>query len=373
MTVLGELIAARIARLGAITVADYMAEAVAHPDHGYYMSGDPFGAQGDFVTAPEISQMFGELIGLWCADTWQRMGAPVPVLLVELGPGRGTLMADALRAARIVPGFGAALHLHFVEISPALRARQRDTLAECAGAERAGAERAGDVAPSWHESLDQVPDGPTLLIANEFFDALPVRQFEKRPEGWCERLVTLAPDGETLAFTLAPPGPWAALLPAALREAPPGALAEVSAPAIGIAGEIGRRLATGGGAALIIDYGHAEPRTGATLQAVRRHAAHAVLEDPGAADLTAHVDFSMLARAATEAGARVHGPVPQGRFLEALGIGARARALGESATPDQASEIASALRRLTHPREMGELFKVLALGDPDLGPPAGFP
>ncbi len=364
MTALGELIAARIARLGAITVADYMAEAVAHPDHGYYMSGDPFGARGDFVTAPEISQMFGELIGLWCADTWQRMGGPEPVLLVELGPGRGTLMADALHAARVVPGFGAALRLHFVEISPALRARQRDTLAE----------RASDVAPTWHENLDQVPDGPLLLVANEFFDALPIRQFEKRPEGWCERLVTLAPDGETFAFALAPPGPQAAvLLPAALRAAAPGAVAEVSAPAIAIAGEIGRRLATGGGAALIIDYGHAEPRTGATLQAVRRHAAHPVLEDPGAADLTAHVDFSTLARAATEAGARAHGPVPQGRFLEALGIGARARALGQSATPDQASEIASALRRLTHPREMGELFKVLALGHPDLGPPAGFP
>ncbi|MCH8808415.1 MAG: SAM-dependent methyltransferase [Proteobacteria bacterium] len=363
MTALGELIAARIARLGAITVADYMAEAVAHPDHGYYMSGDPFGARGDFVTAPEISQMFGELIGLWCADTWARMGGPEPVLLVELGPGRGTLMADALRAARVTPGFGAALRLHFVEISPALRARQGQTVAQSADAAR----------PTWHESLDQVPDGPLLLVANEFFDALPIRQFEKRPEGWCERLVTLAPDGETFAFALAPPGPQAAaLLPAALRAAAPGAVAEVSAPAIAIAGEIGRRLATGGGAALIIDYGHAEPRTGATLQAVRRHAAHPVLEDPGAADLTAHVDFAMLARAATEAGARAHGPVPQGRFLEALGIGARARALGESATPDQAREIASALHRLTHPREMGELFKVLALAHPDLGPPAGF-
>jgi len=363
MTALGELIATRIARLGAITVADYMAEAVAHPNHGYYMSGDPFGARGDFVTAPEISQMFGELIGLWCADTWQRMGGPEPVLLVELGPGRGTLMADALRAARVAPGFGAALRLHFVEISPALRARQGQTLAQSTGAAR----------PTWHESLDQVPDGPLLLVANEFFDALPIRQFEKRPEGWCERLVTLAPDGETFAFALAPPGPQAAaLLPAALRAAAPGAVAEVSAPAIAIAGEIGRRLATGGGAALIIDYGHAEPRTGATLQAVRRHAAHPVLEDPGAADLTAHVDFAMLARAATEAGARAHGPVPQGRFLEALGIGARARTLGKSATPDQASEIASALRRLTHPREMGELFKVLALAHPDLGPPAGF-
>jgi NADH dehydrogenase [ubiquinone] 1 alpha subcomplex assembly factor 7 len=279
-------------------------------------------------------------------------------------------MADILRATRIVPGFHAALDLHLVEISPALRARQQETLAR-QGTREGGA---GEAGPTWHERLDEVPDGPLLLVANEFFDALPIRQFEKRPEGWCERLVTLAPDGGALAFALAPPGPMAAaLLPPELHDAPAGAIAEVSAPAIVIAGEIGRRLAGHGGMALITDYGHARPRSGATLQAVRRHTSHGVLEDPGAADLTAHVDFSALARAAAEAGARVHGPVPQGRFLEALGIGARAQALLESATPDQAKEIVSARRRLTDAREMGELFKALALGHPDLGPPAGFP
>ncbi len=363
MTALGERLIARIARLGAITVADYMAAALAHPEHGYYMTGDPFGARGDFVTAPEISQMFGELIGLWCAHTWQRMGSPEPLRLVELGPGRGTLLADALRAARLVPGFHGALDLHLVEFSPKLRAAQRESLA-------AGA---GDVAPSWHERLDQVPEGPLLLIANEFFDALPIRQFEKRPEGWCERLITLGADGAALVFGLAAPGPQAAaLLPAELRDAAPGAIAEVSPPAIMLAAEIGRRLSAEGGAALIVDYGHARPRTGATLQALRRHASHQVLDDPGTADLTAHVDFSTIARAATEAGARAHGPIPQGRFLEALGIGARAAALGETATPEQAGEIASGLRRLTDPEHMGALFQALALTDPELGPPAGF-
>ena len=363
MTALGARLAARIGRLGAITVADYMAEVLAHPDDGYYMSGDPFGARGDFVSAPEISQMFGELIGLWCAETWRLMGAPDPVRLVELGPGRGTLMADVLRAARIVPAFRAALDLHLVEISPALRARQSELLAESAG----------EVSPAWHEHLDAVPDGPLLLIANEFFDALPIRQFEKHPEGWCERLVTLGPDGAALVFALTPPGAHlAALLPAALLDAPPGAVAEISARAIVIAGEIGRRLAAHGGAALITDYGYARAKTGATLQAVRRHAAHGVLEDPGTADLSAHVDFATLARAAAEAGAKIHGPVPQGRFLEALGIDARAEALRQSATPEQAAAVGAARRRLTHAEGMGELFKALALAHPGLGPPAGF-
>ncbi|MFQ5775459.1 MAG: class I SAM-dependent methyltransferase [Kiloniellaceae bacterium] len=358
-------IAARIARLGPITVAEYMAEALTHPKHGYYMTGDPFGARGDFVTAPEISQMFGELIGLWCADTWQRMGAPDPVLLVELGPGRGTLLADALRAARVVPAFLRALRLQLVEVSPALRARQRATLTAAA--------RATGAAPHWHDGLEGVPDGPLLLIANEFFDALPVRQFERRPEGWCERVVTLAPDGGSLAFALAPAGAQAAaLVPAELREAPPGSLVEVSVPAIVLAGEIGRRLAAHGGAALVIDYGRARPRAGATLQALRRHAPHAVLADPGTADLTAHVDFSALARAAAEAGAQAHGPVDQGDFLAALGLGARAAALRESATPAQAADIASAAARLSDPAQMGRSYKALALTRAGFGPPAGF-
>ena len=358
MTPLAAVLAAEIAAHGPLTVAQYMAAALGHPRHGYYMSGDPFGRQGDFITAPEVSQLFGELIGLWCVVGWRQIGQPSPVQLVELGPGRGTLMADALRAISAAPDCRAALDIHMVETSPSLRDAQRETL--------------DGVAVAWHDQLASAPEAPLLLITNELFDALPIHQFVRTVGGWRERLVDVDHASGGFRFVLATgPTPALALVPDDI-EAPPGAVAEVSAPAIAIAGEIGRRLATGGGAALIIDYGHAEPRTGATLQAVRRHAAHPVLEDPGAADLTAHVDFAMLARAAAAAGARAHGPLPQGRFLKALGIGARARALGESATPDQAREIASALRRLTHPREMGELFKVLALAHPDLGPPAGF-
>jgi NADH dehydrogenase [ubiquinone] 1 alpha subcomplex assembly factor 7 len=361
MTALGDRLAARIARFGPITVADYMAEALTDPQAGYYMSGDPFGARGDFVTAPEVSQMFGELIGLWCADTWARMGRPDPVLLVELGPGRGTLMADVLRALRVAPDCRAALRPQLVEISPALGARQRETLA------------ATGVEARWHARLDRVPEGALLVIANEFFDALPIRQFERRPEGWCERLVGLGPDGASLAFALGPPGPQAqALIPAELHGAAPGAVVEVSAPGIAIAGEIGRRLVAHGGAALIVDYGHAVPRTGATLQAVRRHAAQAVLAEPGNADLTAHVDFAALARAATKAGARAHGPLDQGALLEALGIGARAEALRVSAAPARAAAVDAARHRLTDGAEMGTLFKALAMSHPDLGAPAGF-
>ena len=368
MTALGDRIAERIARHGPITVADYMAAALTDPEAGYYMTGDPFGARGDFVTAPEVSQMFGELIGLWCADTWARMGAPDPVLLVELGPGRGTLMADALRALGVAPDCRAALRPQLVEISPALGARQRQTLA------------AAGVDASWHERLDRVPEGPLLVIANEFFDALPIRQFERRPEGWRERLVGLGPGGpgrNELAFTLGPPGgpPNAQaefLIPEALHAAPIGAVVEVSAPAIAIAGEIGRRLAAHGGAALIVDYGHAAPRTGATLQAVRRHAKHDVLAEAGSADLTAHVDFAALARAATEAGARAYGPIDQGELLEALGIGVRAEALRAGASPAQAATVDAARHRLTDAAEMGTLFKALALSHPDLGAPAGF-
>ncbi len=363
MTVLGDRFAARIARLGPITVADYMAEALTDPEAGYYMTGDPFGAGGDFVTAPEVSQMFGELIGLWCADTWARMGHPDPVLLVELGPGRGTLMADALRALAVAPDCRAALRPHLVEVSPALRARQETTLAALG--------LAAGIEARWCEGLDRVPEGPLLLIANEFFDALPIRQFERRPEGWCERLVGLGPGGTGLAFALGPAGPQAQI-PAALQAAPTGAVVEVSALGMAIAGDIGRRLATHGGAALIVDYGHAAPRTGPTLQAVRRHKTHEVLAEPGSADLTAHVDFAALARAAAEAGARAHGPIEQRQLLEALGIGARSEALRRGATPAQAAAIEAARHRLTDGAEMGTLFKALALSHPDLGPPAGF-
>jgi NADH dehydrogenase [ubiquinone] 1 alpha subcomplex assembly factor 7 len=352
---------ARLDREGAMTVADYMNEALTHPWAGYYMHGDPFGAPGpsggDFVTAPEISQMFGELIGVWCADTWMRLGRPTPCQLVELGPGRGTLLADALRATRQVPGFHQALEVKLVEISPALRERQREAL---------GAHQA-----AWLDNVGQIAEAPLLLIANEFFDALPVRQFEQTGEGWAERVVVLDGDNR-LAFALAGPSPAnRALIPATLRDAPAGSLVEVCPAALNIAAFLGHRLARQPGAALIIDYGPERPTPGPTLQALRRHRRHEVLADPGTADLTAHVDFASLAQAATSAGCAAHGPIGQGAFLTALGIELRAAQLAQAA-PGAATALAAARRRLTDPTEMGNLFKVLALTPRTIDPPAGF-
>ncbi|MGF1592455.1 MAG: class I SAM-dependent methyltransferase [Kiloniellaceae bacterium] len=357
---------ARLQREGVMTVADYMGEALTHPRGGYYMHGDPFGAPapggGDFVTSPEISQMFGELVGVWCADTWRRLGRPSPCLLVELGPGRGTLMADALRATRQVPGFLEALQVHLVEISPALRERQREAL--------------GTHRVTWLDNVGQIPEAPLLLVANEFFDALPVRQFEQTDEGWAERVVVLDDTGSSgdgrLAFALAAPHPAnRALIPTALRDAPAGSLVEVCPAALNIAAFLGHRLARQPGAALIVDYGPARSTTGPTLQALRRHRRHEVLDDPGSADLTAHVDFQSLALSAAAAGCATHGPVTQGAFLTALGIELRAAQLAESA-PGAAAALAAARRRLTDPAEMGDLFKVLALTPRGFGPPAGF-
>ncbi len=355
----------RLDREGALTVADFMGEALTHPLSGYYMRGDPFGAPnpagGDFVTAPEISQMFGELIGVWCVDTWMRLGSPPRCALVELGPGRGTLMADALRATRQVPGFHDALDIHLVEISPSLRERQREAL--------------GNHRVTWLDNVGQIPEGPLLLIANEFFDALPVRQFEQTATeggaGWAERLVVLDPKG-ALAFALAAPSPaHRPLIPAALRDAPQGSVVEICPAALNIAAFLGHRLARHPGAALVVDYGPAAPTPGPTLQALRQHRRHEVLEEPGTADLTTHVDFTSLAQAATAAGCEAHGPIGQGAFLAALGIELRAAQLAESA-PGAARAIAAARHRLTDPQQMGTLFKALALTSPDLGPPAGF-
>ncbi len=358
MTPLGERIVRRIASQGPITLADYMAQVLTDPEHGYYMSGDPFGRRGDFTTSPEISQMFGELIGLWCVDTWRRVGAPASFLLVELGPGRGTLMADALRAARIEAGFCAAAELHLIEVSPELRDRQRTALS--------------GLPATWHDGIADLPKGPILLVANEFFDALPIRQFERTAAGWCERMVVLNGAGQ-LALGLSPPSAAALLMvPTALRTAPTGSHVEVSPAVLGTAAALGKRIAQDGGAALIVDYGRADSATGTSLQAVRRHAPHAVLADPGCADLTAHVDFAALASAAEEAGAGIRGPVPQGIFLQRLGLAARAEALSRKATPAQVRDIEAARERLSDPDQMGELFKVLALTHPALGALAGF-
>jgi SAM-dependent MidA family methyltransferase len=347
---------ALIALEGPITVERYMALCLGHPVHGYYMARDPLGAAGDFTTAPEISQMFGEMIGLWTVDVWGRIGSPRPLRLVELGPGRGTLMADLLRAARVHAPFLEAATVHLVETSPVLRARQRERLG-------------GASAPvDWRERLSDVPPGPAIVIGNEFLDALPVRQFVLTERGWCERLVGLSPDGG-LTFGLA-----AEPEPAISLRARMGAVLEHPAMGLALASELGRRLAEQGGAGLFIDYGHEGPAIGDTLQAVRGHAFADPLASPGEADLTAHVDFAAMARAARKGGASAFGPVAQGDFLRALGIETRAAMLRRGATPAQAEAVDAALERLTGrgAQAMGEFFKVLAIAHPSLEELPGF-
>ncbi|WP_262272593.1 class I SAM-dependent methyltransferase [Microvirga yunnanensis] len=329
-----------IALEGPITVERYMSLCLGH----YYATRDPLGAAGDFTTAPEISQMFGELIGLWMLEVWNGMGRPAACRLVELGPGRGTLMADLLRATRLLPDFKAAATVHLVETSPSLRGRQQAALAS------------SGFSVAWHDRVEDVPPGPTLLVANEFFDALPVRQFVATERGWCERLVGL--DGERLIFGLRPEPE-----PALGKPLKPGDILEWPGASIDVMGELARRLERGPGAALIVDYGYWGPAFGDTLQALRKHKPVDPLEDPGEADLTTHVDFHRLAQAAVAGKARAHGPGTQGGFLRSLGIEARAATLKARATPAQAADIDRALARLTEqgPTAMGDLFKVLAV------------
>ncbi len=353
ITALGQKIARQIALQGPMTVADYMAQVLTDSAEGYYMTNDPFGQAGDFTTAPEISQMFGELLGLWCTEVWRRMGEPAAFNLVELGPGRGTMMSDMLRAAQLAPGFLEAMSLHLVEVSPTLKDLQ--------------GERLGNFEPNWHDDVTGVPEGPTILVANEFFDALPIRQFARAEGGWCERLIVLNAQ-HRLALTHSPPLPGAEhLVPEALRGAQPGEIVEVSPTSHNVIGEIGRRVATDGGAALLIDFGPRISRAGETLQAVRQHKAHDILDAPGTADLTAHVDFASLMETAKASGGKVHGPVSQGRFLRRLGLDVRADALVAQATEEQAQQIESARHRLCDTEEMGALFQVIAVASPALG------
>ncbi|MEJ1991217.1 MAG: SAM-dependent methyltransferase [Maritimibacter sp.] len=335
-----ELLSARITASGPISLAEYMAECLMHPEHGYYSTRDPFGTAGDFTTAPEISQMFGELIGLALAQNWRDQGAPAPFTLAELGPGRGTLMADTLRATKAVPGFHAGLRLHLVEASPTLRDKQRTTLTGF------------DITHC--DSPAGLPDAPLFLVANEFFDALPIRQFLRTEDGWRERQVGLE-DG-VLAFGLGGSDAPAAL--ADRDDVEPGELVELCPAAPGIMAEIDARIASHGGAALIIDYGNWRS-LGDTLQALRAHKPDDPLAHPGEADLTAHVDFEALAMAAPRLAASQM--TPQGVFLERLGITARAQALAARMTGTALDSHIAAHRRLTHPEEMGTLFKVLAL------------
>lgn len=347
-TPLATELARLIAAEGPLPLSRYMAEALGHPRYGYYTTKEPFGVRGDFVTAPEISQMFGELIGLWCAQTWADMGGPEGALLVELGPGRGTLMADALRAAAALPLFRDSLAVHLVETSPRLRERQREALS--------------GIEVAWHDSIDDLPPGPAFIIANEFFDALPIRQFQRDEDGWHECMVGLA-DNE-LALLRSPAAVPDALIPPALRAAPTGSIAELSPAREEAMRQIAARLADQGGAALVIDYGHAQSGPGDTLQAVRAHEPVPVLSAPGEVDLTAHVDFQALAEVATGAGAATYGPVAQGDWLLRIGLAQRAAALKARATAAQAEAIDAAVARLTETEQMGTLFKVLAIIGP---------
>ena len=311
---------------------------MARANAAYYATNDPF---ADFTTAPEISQAFGEVLGLWAAVVWQAMGAPAPVILAEAGPGRGTLMADALRATgRMVPPFAAARQVHLIETSPALRTAQAARIGEA----------------TWHDDIAALPAGPLLLLANEFLDALPIRQFVRTHSGWAEHFVQ---DGRFIAVPANPPP----------RD---GDIVEIGEAATGIVATLAARIVRHGGAALFIDYGPAESAPGDSLQALRNGKSADPLADPGSADLTAHVDFQALADAARQEGAAVHGPIPQGIFLTRLGFVQRSFALARTQPPARASAMMDSANRLIEPDRMGRLFKAMAVCHPGLPPPPGF-
>jgi NADH dehydrogenase [ubiquinone] 1 alpha subcomplex assembly factor 7 len=344
---------------GPMPVWRYMELCLTHPSYGYYISRDPLGREGDFTTSPEVSQMFGELLGLWVGSVWKAIGSPPLLRLIELGPGRGTLMADALRALRVLPPLYQALSIHLVEINPVLREKQKAALS-------------GVPIIAWHDSIDQVPNGPAVILANEYFDVLPIHQAVKRETGWHERTVEID-DGGKLTFGFAPdPMPrFEVLLPPLVRAAPIGAVFEWRSDTEIM--KIATRMRDQGGAALIIDYGHVRSDAGDTFQAIARHSFADPLKNPGQADVTAHVDFQALARAAEDLGARVHGPVPQGDFLKWIGIETRAVTLMAKASLEVSEDISSALKRLTGDGRgaMGSMFKVLAVSEPGLTALAG--
>jgi NADH dehydrogenase [ubiquinone] 1 alpha subcomplex assembly factor 7 len=346
---------------GPMPIARYMTLCLTHPQYGYYVTRDPFGADGDFTTAPEVSQIFGELLGLWALSVWRMLGEPEAINLIELGPGRGTMMRDALRASKVLPQFREALSVHMVEISPTLEQVQRGTLSDA------------DVPVSWHRHLLDVPEGPSIILANEYLDALPVHQVVKQKDGWHERVIGLNTNGE-FALGLAPDAltQFDRFMPKKVKEAPVGAIFEWRNDIHAF--DIARRVRNKG-AALFIDYGHVESDIGETLQSVNDHAFADPLSAPGLADITAHVDFFIFGEAAESMGASVHGPVTQAKFLRELGIDARADALRRGASAEQAATITSAVARLTESGRtgMGDLFKVIAISDPKLGPLPGFP
>jgi SAM-dependent MidA family methyltransferase len=345
---------------GPMPVWRYMELCLTHPEHGYYVSRDPLGREGDFITAPEVSQMFGELLGLWTASVWKAIGSPPVLRLVELGPGRGTMIADALRALRVLPPLFQSLSIHMVEINPMLRDKQKATLSSARNID-------------WHDTIDEIPEGPAVILANEYFDVLPIHQAVRREAGWHERVVDLDDSGKLIFGAALEPIPrFEVLLPPLVRAAPVGAVFEWRPDAEMM--KIATRVRDQDGAALIIDYGHLRSDAGETFQAIARHSYTDPLKGPGQADVTAHVDFQALARAAEDLGARVHGPVTQGEFLKRLGIETRAVTLMAKATHEVSEDISAALKRLTDSGRggMGSMFKVLAISEPSLTSLAGF-
>jgi NADH dehydrogenase [ubiquinone] 1 alpha subcomplex assembly factor 7 len=335
MTALTRIIRTMIAEEGPMPLDRYMALCLGHPQYGYYITRDPLGRAGDFTTAPEISQIFGELIGIWIAKVWEQLGSPRHFALVELGPGRGTLMADILRVLIKIPACAKAADVHFVETSPVLRAAQLERVPKA----------------TWHDSVASLPGLPTILVANEFFDALPIRQYERRSGQVFERCVGAS--GSGLEMKLCP-------TPARLPF-PGDGVFEDSGIRNAFATHIGNHLATLSGAALIIDYGHLHSAGGDTLQAMKAHAFCSVTDHAGEADITSHVDFEALGRGFAKGGARVAQPTTQGQFLQAMGLEARTRVLAAKASAPQQQNIITASERLANPAQMGELFKVMAV------------
>jgi SAM-dependent MidA family methyltransferase len=341
---------------GPMPLDRYIALSLGHPAHGYYMTRDPFGQAGDFTTAPEVTQMFGEILGIWCMQCYQLMGRPKHLDLIELGPGRGTLMSDLLRAARVMPDFLHSLSVRLIEFSPVLRLSQEQVLG-------------GSPVPiTWHESFEAIAPAPSLIIANEFFDALPIRQFQRLKQGWAERALG-AREG-TLAIGLVP---VSFRLPDWAGSAVEGDVVEIRPAAAHWAAGIAERLMKHPGAALIIDYGHLRSSPGDTLQAVRRHSAVSILDHPGESDLTAHVDFEALTAALRDTGAKPWPPMTQQDFLHAMGLKLRASILARNATAEQKRDLEAALERVAGPRQMGQMFKVLAATSPSLPRPHPFP
>jgi NADH dehydrogenase [ubiquinone] 1 alpha subcomplex assembly factor 7 len=347
-----------IAVEGPMPIDRYFGLVLTHPQYGYYSARQPFGETGDFVTAPEISQIFGELIGIWCASMFEAMGKPDRVNIVELGPGRGHLMSDILRAAKVMPEFQQAVSINFVESSRRLQSIQKQAV------------DSGAKPITWHDHVESVPKGPAIFIGNEFLDAIPIRQYERRDCRWHERFVALA-DG-ALTIGLAPQPSPQALIPAWAQTGVAGDIFELAPARQAIAQTMAQHISAHSGAILLVDYGHAESGLGDTLQAVRNHRSVSIFDQPGEADVTSHVDFEALGEALRKGGGRVWPVMTQATFLRAMGIEVRAKMLSQHANEEERARMDRAVHRLVADDQMGRLFKVIAATSPELAVPYPF-